>query len=216
MGLNYFLPLYSKNYEIAFLGPVFVNNSLRNNLEHITNVLVHPVGINDTLCRKHFIDVKGSETFVLNNENTIPVTKTDGKTSPDEVIIHTLHNKKHSQLGVINYRVEFQGKSFVFATDVEADPETGYDAELAEFARGADLLAMDGQYTAESYKHRKGWGHSTYQMACRTAEVAEVKQLAVIHHDPDHDDTTMDTIAGEAVTLFSNTVIAREMLTIEL
>ena len=216
MGLNYFIPLYMKNYHITFLGPVYGKGSLRDNLEYITDVLVHPVKIIDTPCCKDYLDITGGETYVYREGRNRPYLRKSGNTKADEVVIRTLYNKKHSQLGVINYRIEYQGKVFVFATDVEANLQLGYDKELAEFAAGADLLAMDGQYTLEDYKTRMGWGHSTYIMSCKTAEIAGVKKLAIIHHDPDHDDKIMSEIAKKSKVLFKNTVVAREMMKIEL
>jgi len=33
---------------------------------------------------------------------------------------------------------------------------------------------------------RKGRGHSSYDQAIEVAEIAEVKELVMTHHDPDH------------------------------
>ncbi len=209
-GMNYFVPFHLKSTEVAFVGPVYGKGSLKQNLEHITDVLVHPVSIAELPCKKHYIDVKGEEVFVYREGRARPYLRKSGKTTEEEVVVRTLHNKQHSQLGVINYRVEHRGKAFVFATDVECDRESGYNKELAEFSAGADLLAMDGQYTSEEYETRVGWGHSAYDMTCRTAEVAKVKKLVIIHHDPSHDDKAMHDIATNAKGMYASTIVARE------
>ena len=65
-------------------------------------------------------------------------------------------------------------KSFVYATDIE-EQEGGYP-EVIEFARGADLLIHDAQYLQDEYfsnsKPKKGWGHSTVELATDVARKA--------------------------------------------
>jgi ribonuclease BN (tRNA processing enzyme) len=116
------------------------------------------------------------------------------------------------------YRVHYQNKSFVFATDIEQQ-EGGYP-EIIEFARSADLLIHDAQYLHDEYfsrdKPRKGWGHSTIDMAVDVAQKAAVKRLALFHHEPTHDDKTMNSIQKRAQGLFRSTVVAHEGMVINL
>jgi ribonuclease BN (tRNA processing enzyme) len=84
------------------------------------------------------------------------------------------------------------------------------DARLVEFARGADLLVHDAQYTAEELRKRRGWGHSSFDQAMQLAEMAGVKRLALTHHDPDHDDEFLQRIEKLCQERFSNAVLARE------
>lgn len=99
--------------------------------------------------------------------------------------------------GCIGYRFECDGRVFVFASDHEHSAAP--DAQLAEFARGADLLYLDAQYLAEEYHGRKGigteaplpregWGHSTVEACVRTAVAAGVKRLHLGHLDPHRGD----------------------------
>ena len=68
-------------------------------------------------------------------------------TGPGDVVVRVMKNSLHPVEGVLNFRIEYGGKTYVYATDVEGDEEKG-DPRLADFARGADLLAHDGQYTS--------------------------------------------------------------------
>ncbi len=61
-------------------------------------------------------------------------------------------------------------------------------------AAGADLLIHDAQYTDPEYDERVGWGHSTLSHATTLATVASVRRLATFHHDPSHDDRTIDDL----------------------
>lgn len=99
--------------------------------------------------------------------------------------------------GALAYRLENAGRVFVFATDHEhlAAP----DPALADFARGADLLYIDGQYTRAEYEgregigdeapmSREGWGHSTVEDCVKTAVAAEVRRVHIGHRDPNRGD----------------------------
>ena len=65
-------------------------------------------------------------------------------------------------------------------------------------------------------KARKGWGHSTVDMALDVARKAGVKRLVLFHHEPTHDDKTMKEIEKQAKALFHSTVVAREGMVINL
>lgn len=117
--------------------------------------------------------------------------------------------------GAWGYRVECGGASVVVATDVEHGHPT-LDKVLRERAAGADLLIYDAQYTEAEYASRLGWGHSTAHAAAQVAADAGVKKLLLFHHDPDHDDATIDKIAADTCQLFANTHAAREGEVIEI
>lgn len=99
--------------------------------------------------------------------------------------------------GSMAYRIENSGRVFVFATDHEhaEAPDTG----LMEFARGADLLYTEGQYTAAEYSaevgiagdrpmSHRGWGHSPVESCIATAVAAGVRRLHIGHRDPRRND----------------------------
>jgi ribonuclease BN (tRNA processing enzyme) len=70
-----------------------------------------------------------------------------------------------------------------------------------DLAAGADLLVHDGQYTPQEYAERVGWGHSTVGHAAALADQAGVRRLLLFHHEPDHDDATIDGMVAEAKAL---------------
>jgi phosphoribosyl 1,2-cyclic phosphodiesterase len=85
----------------------------------------------------------------------------------------------------------------VFSTDTNAadfDPiacDEGEEAareeneKLLDFYRDADILIHDCQYTKEEYFSSKtGWGHSFFEHAIDSALKANVKKIALFHHDP--------------------------------
>jgi len=99
----------------------------------------------------------------------------------------TIYSREHNHPGMaFGYRLEEQGKSVVYCTDVEHS--NGIDERVVAFAKGADLLIHDAQYTTEELGRYRGWGHSSWEQAIEVSIKAGVKKLALFHHDPDHDD----------------------------
>jgi phosphoribosyl 1,2-cyclic phosphodiesterase len=108
------------------------------------------------------------------------------------------------------FRIEENGKTVVYSSDTELEAGKNYSA-ITKGIRGADVLLFDSQYTPEEYSGgRAGWGHSTYEVAVETAKKAGVGKLVLFHHDPAHDDKTIDRIERKARALFPATIAARE------
>ncbi len=107
------------------------------------------------------------------------------------------------------YRLGWRGASVCYITDTE-HPPSGLDERLVMFAAGTDVLIYDASYTDLEYNGRHGWGHSTWQAAVRLAKQAGVRRLVLFHHDPSHDDATMDAIGASAARCLPGTIVARE------
>jgi phosphoribosyl 1,2-cyclic phosphodiesterase len=116
--------------------------------------------------------------------------------------------------GCLAYRVEADGHTFVYATDVELARE-GLTSEVARYFEGADALALDAQYTPDEYSGKigipkKGWGHSTMVDAAQVATAVDARRLLLFHHDPAHNDDQVENMAEEARNHFFATEPARE------
>jgi len=119
----------------------------------------------------------------------------------------------HHPQGAHGYRIANSHKSIVFATDHEHG-DSAIDGNLRTLAHNADVLIYDAQYTPAEYPSREGWGHSTWQQGVSVAADAQVNQLVLFHHDPDHDDDALDAIVDEARKQFPETIAAIENSTI--
>ncbi|MBK8939084.1 MAG: hypothetical protein IPM79_16010 [Polyangiaceae bacterium] len=87
---------------------------------------------------------------------------------------------------VIAYRIDYAGRSVVYATDTE-HVEGRVDAPRRALPRGRPGI-YDAQYTPEEYRgevgpSKRGWGHSTYEAGVDVARAASVKTLALFHHE---------------------------------
>lgn len=69
---------------------------------------------------------------------------------------------------------------------------------MIEFIRAADVVILDAQYDRAEYEQHIGWGHGCVDDVVALAIKAEVKQLFLFHHDPDHDDPKLDQMLAHA------------------
>ena len=109
----------------------------------------------------------------------------------------------------VGYRFEWGGSSVCYITDTE-HPADGLDTALVQFVAGTDMLIYDASYTADEYKSRIGWGHSTWEAAADVADAAKIGRLVLFHHEPNHDDAMMDTIAHAIADRRPGSLVAME------
>jgi ribonuclease BN (tRNA processing enzyme) len=73
------------------------------------------------------------------------------------------------------------------------DPAT-VDPAVLELCRGVDVLVHDAQYTPDEYDRKADWGHCTIDYAVHVAAMSGARRLVLFHHDPEHDDDTLDLL----------------------
>ncbi len=98
------------------------------------------------------------------------------------------------------YRVQFDGTTVAYISDHQAPSDGSADVaeSVLELADGVDLLIHDAQYTPEEFEAKSTWGHCTIDYAVNVAAQAGAKRLALFHHDPAHDDVTLDRLGAAA------------------
>lgn len=104
--------------------------------------------------------------------------------------------------GALAYKFSTETGTFIFATDCELDALAPNATNLAvgtiegrafpyafvDFFQGADLLVIDCQYTDEQYQSRRGWGHNSVSTVIDFCQQAEIRSVALTHHDPSSSD----------------------------
>ena len=113
------------------------------------------------------------------------------------------------------YRIEYNGKAVCYITDTEHIPGKP-DENILTLIEGSDLVIYDCTYTEEEFPSKVGWGHSTWNEGVRLCQTANVKRMAIFHHEPDHDDVFMDELEMTAKKMWSETFAAREGMEIKL
>jgi phosphoribosyl 1,2-cyclic phosphodiesterase len=115
--------------------------------------------------------------------------------------------------GATGYRVDYGARSICYLTDTEHVPGA-LDRNILGLIAGADLVIYDSMYTDAEYDTYVGWGHSTWQEGVRLCRAAGAKRLVVFHHDPEHDDETLDGIAREVERELPGSIVARDGLVV--
>ena len=107
---------------------------------------------------------------------------------------------------------ERPGCSVVYCTD------TVFCEAAVELAAGADLLIHESTFAHAEAEMAFQRQHSTSTMAAQTALAAGAKQLVLTHLSPRYmpgNPVTPDDLLEEARAIFSNTLIAKDFLTLE-
>lgn len=212
LGFPFFAPAHNPATRLYLYGPGASELALEECLSHNQTPPVFPVTLREMSAAKEIHSLTETDSVVL-DENGVRVTRSDAGNSPAAVVIRLMKSSAHPG-GTYIYRIEWRGRSLVYATDTEG--YVGGDHRLIAFAKGADLLIHDAQYSLEDYLLKQGFGHSTPQMACEVARAAGAKRLALFHHDPSYDDESVHDLEEQAQTLFSGAFSAREGLEVEL
>jgi phosphoribosyl 1,2-cyclic phosphodiesterase len=97
----------------------------------------------------------------------------------------------------VGYRLFSPDGIVCFFPDTEPR-KGGIDRDMVEFVRDADVLILDSQYDRAEYKKHIGWGHGCVDDSVALALQANVRQLVLFHHDPDHDDKRVDSFVKYA------------------
>ena len=216
-GLNFFAPFNNPNFKISVVGLTTPDCSLSDNLKELVWGKSFPINFSDLGAEiKTYSAVENKKIIINNNSEFAQVVPSETQTGEDDIVVTVMKSNSHPQNGVIVYRVSYQGKSVVYATDKES--YVGSDKRMALFARKADVLIHDSQYTSEDYlsltSSKQGFGHSTYDMAIETAQVSQVKKLVFFHYAPNYDDNKLRQIEHSYSVKYPNTICSKEGLEI--
>lgn len=211
-GFPFFGPAYNPTSRLYLYGPGASEQALGELLAHNQTPPAFPVTLREMNAAMDIRSLTEADSVVL-DENGIRLTRGGGQNSPSAVVIRLMKSYAHPG-GVYIYRIDWRGRSLVYATDTEG--YVGGDRRLTAFAKGADLLIHDAQFAEEDYASKQGFGHSTPQMACELARAAGAKRLALFHHDPTYDDESVHDLEEQAQALFKGAFSAREGLEVEL
>lgn len=217
-GLPFFIPAYLPNAKLHIFGPDGTHETLRGVLEHNQSSETFPIRLHEMASTMSIQSVRESQVIVWDGSG-VRVAGAASGVSDDAVLIR-IHKSYAHPGGVYAYRIAWRRRSVVYATDTEG--YIGTDRRLVCFAREADLLIHDAQYTDEHYLGRRsgfpstqGYGHSTATMACEVAASARVGQLVLFHHDPSSSDAAVEGMEVYARERFHRTRAAYEGLEIQ-
>lgn len=200
IGFTFFAPNHIPTTKLNVFGTSNYNEDLADELAQLLFTKTFPIDLGDIAANLNICDIDETECIILRHGSD-PIIKRVSEDEveilPDDVIITSYKSYAHPQEGVVIYKIEYKGKSLVYATDKET--YFGGDKKLANFARGCDLLIHDTQYTTEDYLNphapKQGFGHSTFDMALECQDYCHAKKVIFFHFDPSYDDDKLNNIA---------------------
>jgi len=217
-GWPFFIPARLASSVLYIFGPKMLHEDLEDVLARAMLPPVFPLQLEELACVRTIRNIGEQEMILLSQPECPPEVRHRFREAEAahkaKVVITTLQSYAHPKGGALLYKIEYGGRSLVFATDTE--DYVGHNQRLAEFARGTDLLIHDAEYTPEEYLRYQGWGHSSWEMAVAVGQAAGVGHLALTHHNALHDDDLLEAIEAQAQERFAPTILAREGLTIKL
>ena len=218
-GFPFFIPAYVPNTDLHIFGPGGTPETVKHVLEHNQSAETFPLSLRDMASTKQIESVRESQVIVWDEENVRVVGSDSGLSS--EAFVIRIHKSYAHPGGVYVYRISWRGKSVVYATDTEG--YVGMDRKLVAFARDADVLIHDAQYSEEHYRgmlagfpSTQGYGHSTAMMAAEIAASTETGELVLFHHDPAYPDNWVAAQEAAAKNLFPDSHAAFEGMEIAL
>ena len=191
-GFPFFAPAFKEGYSFDVMAGHLGNGlSIKDVFSGQMTHPFFPVPLEVMNAEMNYHDFKAGDSIDLSSRihiKTAPLNHPDGATG---------------------YRIEHRGHSVCYVTDTEhvvGKP----DENILALIEGADLVIYDSTYTDKEFESKIGWGHSTWQEGIRLCKAANVKSLAIFHHDPDHEDRFLDQLEADAKTVWSAAFLARE------
>jgi phosphoribosyl 1,2-cyclic phosphodiesterase len=183
-GLGFFAPFFRRDFEVHVWGPPSTTQDLRTRLTRYLSPPLFPVRLRDVAARLELHDAPMGRFEIGGLEVTAATVIHPGQT--------------------LGYRISDGQSTMAYLPDHE--PALGADGipDSPDWTSGhdlavdADLVIHDAQYTADEYEQRVGWGHSRVTDAVDLARQARARRLVTFHHDPAHNDATLDEMLATA------------------
>ncbi|MDQ3035079.1 MAG: MBL fold metallo-hydrolase [Myxococcota bacterium] len=201
-GFPFFAPAFVPGNVIHMYGAANVTGTVETALAGQMETPNFPVHLTALPAKLHFHDLHEGEVAEI--AGGVRVTNAAG----------------NHPGGVYAYRVDYQGRSVVYATDTEHYSIP--DPKLVALAKNADVLIYDTMYTPEEYAGttsgvpKTGWGHSHVDAGVDLVQAAGVRRYVLFHHDPAQSDAMVREKEQRARARFPDSLCAYEGLSLDL
>ncbi|MEO8200378.1 MAG: MBL fold metallo-hydrolase [Gemmatimonadota bacterium] len=185
-GLPFFQPLNVKGNSVRIYGSAQEGVSLESILDRQMDPMVFPIPLRALAAQLTVTEIVGGAFEI------------DGFTVEAFRLRHPGTTLGYKLVPVRG------GPIMAYLTDNELGKGGNYDVpdnwrnQLVEFLGGVDTLIHDGMYSDELMEQRAGWGHSTPRQAVELASECRARHLILFHHEPEHDDNSIDRLLAKA------------------
>ena len=184
-GLPFFKPLSAAGNRFCIYGPPQNGASLEEILRRQMDPMVFPVPLAALAARLEVHDIP---------EGVLPL---------GDLQVQAFRLRHPGT--TYGYRIAAGGtRDVAYVTDNELGPGGTYlvppdwRAQLVQFLAETDTLIHDAMYSDQFIAIRSGWGHSTPHQAVDLAAESGCGRLVLFHHEPEHDDDTIDRLLDDA------------------
>lgn len=187
-GFPFFSMVWNAGADLHVWGPPSPMMTLKERLARYMSPPLFPIDVHDVPCSTTFHDLPVEPWTIGSAEILAVPVEHPGPT--------------------VGFRIEENGRSLAYMPDHEPAALGDFANESPDWidgfaiAENVDVLLHDSQYTVEEYETRRGWGHSSFADAIAYAKVTGARKLFMFHHDPTHDDDTLDAMARDAAELW--------------
>lgn len=205
-GLRFFGPLWDEGVTVDIWGPSSPVSSLRDRISRSFSPPLFPLDLRDVPAGVTFSDVPRTPWRL--GDATISAS----------LVVHPG--------STVGYRIETSEASFAYLPDHEPALVGGVAGKTLDWisggaiAEGVDLLLHDAQYSEDEYPKYIGWGHSSVADAVAYADAVGARRLVLFHHEPLHDDDSLDRLEARARELAGRNgdgpTLAREGMVLDL
>lgn len=195
-GLPFFKLAFEPKHSFNLYGERKKHLSLETVIKEQLKYPYSPITWDNFLSEFNFFEISG--------DNKIDIG--------DGIIVSTLSTDHPG--GNIAYRVDFEGKSCCYITDLEHKADL--NDKLVKFVFDTDVLIYDSFFTEAEYEGRDGtfpkhgWGHSTWEKGIKLAKDSNAKQIVFTHHKIDRSDCEIDQLLNYAKSKFENSLAAKQ------
>lgn len=178
-GLLFFKPLYHPGNQFTIYGPAQGNESVHQLLSTQMNGVYFPVKFNQLPANISVHDITHNTHLEIDD-------------------IHVTTIQLQHPCVTLGYRIQYHHKVICYLLDNEIyyQNDKAFNADfvrrLINFSKDADLVVIDCGFTDEEYQVRIGWGHSCPSQVIPFAHQANIKTLALHHHDQSETDDVVD------------------------
>lgn len=183
---------YAPGWSFRLIGPTLTDGGVRDAVTRLLSPPYWPLPVERMSARVEFVEMAGEIRIGRLRVRACPVPHPGG---------------------CMAYRIDDDGASLVFATDIEWQNRTREQASafmtMCREPKPADMLAMDAHFARSQGQAHAGWGHSTWEDCLEIAESAGVKRVLLGHHDPNADDKALRALEQEVKKRSPGGVLAR-------
>ncbi len=198
MGFPFFQPSYSDKNQIHIFGYDGTDSSLQKILKSQMATPFFPIALYDLPGKIEFENLESME-FKIGKVRV----RARQMNHPGVCVGYRIFTSKGSIAYLPDHEPYEASKLHTIKSDGLSPEQAKQRAReerdaLVKFLLGSDILILDTQYTDDEYETHLGWGHGSLSTAISLAVDAGVRKLVLFHHDPKHNDETIDKMVRTA------------------